>query len=39
MLPALSTYTKSYYVYEWNDGDGDNAPSSADTFTQVLSGP
>lgn len=39
MLPSLSTYTKSYYIYEWTDGDGDKAPSSADTFTLVASGP
>ncbi len=39
MLPSLSTYTKSYYVYEWTDSDGDKAPSSGDAFSLVTSGP
>jgi hypothetical protein len=39
ILPSLSSYTDSYYVFEWNDVDGDKQPSSADTFTQVTSGP
>ena len=39
MLPALSTFTAGYYVYEWTDGDGDKQPSSGDTFKLITSGP
>jgi len=39
MLPAPGSFDKSYYVYEWTDGDADQLPSAADTFTLVVSGP
>jgi hypothetical protein len=38
MLPMRSTLDKSWYVYEWTDGDGDEQPGTADTFTLVASG-
>ena len=38
MLASLSTFDKSYYIYEWTDVDGDSKPGSADTFALVTSG-
>jgi len=38
ILPALSTYTQSYYVYEWTDLDRDSAPSALEEFRLVRSG-
>jgi len=33
MMPSLSTFTKSWYAYEWTDGGGNQLPDSSDTFT------
>ena len=38
MLPSLPTYSKSWYLYEWVDTNGDSAPDVNDTFTQLSSG-
>jgi hypothetical protein len=37
MLPAIATYTQSYYVYEWRDLDGNGAPGAGE-FQLVRSG-
>jgi hypothetical protein len=37
--PALSTYTKTWYVYEWTDTNGDSIADNGDTFAMVASGP
>jgi hypothetical protein len=39
MLPNYASYTSTWYVYEWDDTNGDFAPDNGDTFTPVLSGP
>jgi hypothetical protein len=38
ILPALSTYDQSYYIYEWTNADADPAGSAGDTFRLVTSG-
>jgi hypothetical protein len=38
MLPSLSTYDQSYYIYEWTNADADPAGSAGDTFRLVTSG-
>ncbi len=38
MLPTLSTWTKSWYVYKWTDGNANNTPDNANEFTLVDSG-
>lgn len=38
VMPNLSTYTRSWYVYEWTDVDMNAKPSAADTFTLKGSG-
>lgn len=37
MLPAIATYTQSWYLYEWI-GTGAGGPTSGDTFTPLASG-
>ncbi len=38
MLPNASTYTDSWYVFEWRDGNADLLPNTGDTFTKLASG-
>ncbi len=37
--PALSTYTKTWYVFEWADTNVDSTADDGDTFTLLASGP
>jgi hypothetical protein len=39
MLPARATFDKSWYIYEWTDGDADKTPSDGDQFKLVASAP
>ncbi len=39
MLPARATLDKSWYIYEWTDGDADMKPSDGDQFKLVASAP
>jgi len=38
VLPALSTFTDSWYIYRWTSDNADPAPDAADAFTLVASG-
>jgi hypothetical protein len=38
VLPALATFTGTYYVYEWTDTDGNGMPSDGDAFDRLESG-
>lgn len=38
MLPNRTTYTDSWYLYEWTDTNGNAAPDLTDTFTRLASG-
>ena len=38
ILPKLATYTDSWYVYEWDDINDDDAADDGDTFTLLASG-
>jgi len=38
VLPNRAAYTDSWYVYEWQDTDGDSTPSAGDTFTPLGQG-
>jgi len=39
MIPSLSSYTSSWYVYQWQDTNNDSVPNQGDTFTLVMAGP
>jgi Stigma-specific protein, Stig1 len=39
IMPNLSTYTKSWYVFEWTDANNDSLANNGDTFTMDGSGP
>jgi hypothetical protein len=39
MIPNRATYTSSWYVYQWDDTNGDLAPDNGDTFGLVMQGP
>jgi hypothetical protein len=39
LIPNRSKYTSSWYVYEWQDANGDSIANAGDTFTQVMHGP
>jgi hypothetical protein len=36
---AYATSTKSWYVYEWTDANGNGTPDGPDTYTLIASGP
>ena len=38
MLPHLSQYPNSWYIYQWTDTNNDSAPGAADAFTQLATG-
>jgi len=38
VLPALSTFTDSWYIYRWASDNADPAPDDADTFSLIASG-
>jgi hypothetical protein len=38
VLPALTTYTDAWYIYEWESINADVGPDAGDTFTLVSSG-
>lgn len=38
IIPHRSTYTNSWYVFEWIDSNNDGIANAGDTFTQVASG-
>jgi len=38
MLPSITTYTNSWYLYEWMGLNADGTPGPGDTFTQLASG-
>lgn len=38
VLPALSTYSDSWYIYEWTNANADPAPDAGDTYRLVGSG-
>jgi hypothetical protein len=37
ILPALSTYDKSWYAYEWTDMNGDMAPDANEITLRATS--
>jgi hypothetical protein len=39
MVPSIATFTKSWYVYEWTDGGGNQMPDGSDTFTLLAEAP
>jgi hypothetical protein len=39
MIPNRSTYTSSWYVYQWDDTNGDSVADNGDTFSLVMQGP
>jgi Stigma-specific protein, Stig1 len=39
VMPKLSTYTKTWYVFEWTDANNDSVANNGDTYTMVGSGP
>ena len=39
VLPDLSSFGKTWYVYKWMDQDGDKMPSNPDQFSLVASAP
>jgi len=38
MMPSLSSYTDTWYVYEWTDQGADSMPGSAAEFRLIQSG-
>ena len=38
IVPALSTYTDAWYVYEWTDTNNDSVPNAGDTFALTAHG-
>ncbi len=39
LIPHHTSYTASWYVYEWTDTNGDSIANGGDTFTLVQAGP
>lgn len=38
ILPNAASFPDSWYVFQWDDTDGDSAPSAGDTFTVLAHG-
>jgi hypothetical protein len=39
LIPNRAKYTSNWYVYEWQDANGDSVANAGDTFTLVKQGP
>jgi Stigma-specific protein, Stig1 len=39
LLPNLSSFTKTWYVYAWDDTNNDSTPNGGDTYSLLQSGP
>jgi hypothetical protein len=39
ILPNRTTYTKSWYAYEWTDTNNDSVANAGDSFQEVMEGP